>query len=257
MISGKERRLRRLLGADGRTLLVAVDHALTTGNAGGLARMGAVLDAVVEGGADGVVLHRGSAARHMPVQRRTAMVVHLSGNTRLSPGSELKTRVCDPEAAVALGADALSVHVTFGCGHREDREALADLGRVAAVCDRLGMPLLVMTYVAEEAAGEDRGVAIVHAARAVAELGADIVKAAHPGREHLAELAESLPVPVVLAGGEAVDGWEAFVAAAKDAVGHGVAGLCVGRRVFGSPDPARAVAELRAVIHGETPAAAA
>jgi DhnA family fructose-bisphosphate aldolase class Ia len=27
--------------------------------------------------------------------------------------------------------------------------------------------------------------------------------------------------------------------------------LCVGRRVFGSPDPAKAAAELRAVVHGD------
>ncbi|WFB10754.1 fructose-bisphosphate aldolase [Streptomyces sp. LX-29] len=251
MISGKERRLRRVMGADARTLLVAVDHALTTGGAGGLSRMSTVLGAVVAGGADGIVVHRGSAATSMPVQRDTAMIVHLSGNTRLSPGGELKTRVCDPETALTLGADLVSVHVTFGGGHQEDRAALADLGKVAASCDRLGLPLLVMTYVA--GAGEspaERGAAVIHAGRAVAELGADIVKVAHPGAEHLDELVASIEVPVVLAGGEAAGGWEEYVTAAKDAIGHGVAGLCVGRRVFGSPDPAAAVAELRAVVHG-------
>ncbi|MFK4071120.1 class I fructose-bisphosphate aldolase [Streptomyces sp. NPDC029674] len=244
--------MRRLLGADGRTLLIAVDHALTTGGAGGLSRMSEVLDSVVEGGADGVVVHRGSAAHSMPLQRGTAMIVHLSGNTRLSPGGELKTRVCDPESAVALGADAVSVHVTFGGGHQEDRAALADLAKVAASCDRLGMPLLVMTYAAGNYETEpQRAEAVIHAGRAVAELGADIVKTAHPGDEYVAELAATIEVPVVIAGGEADGSWDSFVLSAKDAIGHGIAGLCVGRRVFGSPDPADAVARLRAVIHGE------
>ncbi|MFB7501983.1 class I fructose-bisphosphate aldolase [Streptomyces broussonetiae] len=249
--------MRRLLGADGRTLLVAVDHALTTGGLGGLARMSDVLGAVVAGGADGVVVHRGSAANSMPVQRDTAMIVHLSGNTRLSPGGEFKTRVCDPESALALGADALSVHVTLGGGHQEDRAALADLGQVANFCDRNGLPLLVMTYVSGEfATGQQRGEAVIHAGRAVAELGADIVKAAHPGAEHVAELVESIDVPVVLAGGDTDGSWDAFVTTAKDVIGQGAAGLCVGRRVFGSPDTAAAVAQLRSVIHGEASLAA-
>ncbi|MGH1551941.1 hypothetical protein ACRAWF_06685 [Streptomyces sp. L7] len=61
------------------------------------------MGAAVAGGADGVVSHRGSAARCMPVQRETALVVHLSGGTALSPQSELKTQVCTPEAALAPG----------------------------------------------------------------------------------------------------------------------------------------------------------
>ncbi len=250
MVSGKQRRMRRLLGEDGKTFLVAVDHSVTTGTVGGLSDMTSVLRSVISSGADGVVTHRGSAVHSMPAQRQTALIVHLSGNTVLSHGTELKTRVCDPEAAVAIGADAVSVHVTLGGGSQEDRAALADLGQVALSCDRLGLPLLVMTYV--RTAQRSRGRAVAHAARVAAELGADIVKAAHPGEEHLADLAADICVPVVIAGGEAADGsWEDFLDSAKNAMGAGLAGLCVGRRVFGSPHPARAAAELRAVVHGE------
>lgn len=258
MVSGKQRRLRRLLGADGRSLLIALDHSVTTGAGGGLADMAAVMRAVVDGGADAIVAHRGSAAREMPVQRTTALVVHLSGNTTLSGRPELKTRVCDPETAVAIGADAVSAHVTLGGGPVEDRAALADLGRMAATCDRLGVPLLVMTYVdmARTAAGAgpaagSPGTAVLHAARVAAELGADIVKTTHPGEEYLAELAATVPVPVVIAGGEADGTWDDFVESGKKVIGAGLAGLCVGRRVFGSADPAKATARLRAVVHGE------
>ncbi|WFF05882.1 hypothetical protein O7622_22845 [Micromonospora sp. WMMD1076] len=249
MVSGKQRRLARLLGDDGRTLLVAVDHTVTMGTVGGLSDMGRVLRAVVAGGADGVVTHRGTAAHEMPVQRDTALIVHLSGNTDLSPGSEVKTRVCEPEAALALGADAVSAHVTLGCGSPEDRAALANLGDLASSCDRLGLPLMVMTYV--RTTPDRHGRAVVHAARVAADLGADLVKTAHPGAEHVSDLAGSIPVPVVVAGGEAAGTWDDFLHSAKNAMGVGLAGLCVGRWVFGSTDPARAVAELQAVVHGE------
>lgn len=249
MVTGKERRLRRLLGEDGRTLLIAVDHSVTLGAVGGLTDMGSVMRAVVEGGADGVVTHRGSAVRAMPVQRETALLIHLSAGTALSPEPELKTRVCTPEAALALGADALSTHITLGAGSSEDRAALSCLGTLAADCDRMGLPLLVMTYVRTEAS--DPGPAVLHAARIAAELGADIVKAAHPGDRYVAELVAGVPVPVVLAGGATDGGWEDFYQSAKAALGAGVAGLCVGRHVFGSTDPVRATADLRALVHGE------
>jgi DhnA family fructose-bisphosphate aldolase class Ia len=249
MVSGKQRRMRRLFGEDGKTFLVAVDHSVTTGPVGGLFDMSSVLRSVVAGGADAVVTHRGSAARAMPVQRTTALIIHLSGNTALSLVPELKTRVCDPETAAALGADAVSAHITLGGGHREDRDALADLGQIARSCDRLGLPLLVMTYVRVEPV--NRANAVVHAARVAAELGADLVKSAHPGEAHLADLVTNIPVPVVLAGGETDSSWDDFVYSAKNAMGAGLAGLCVGRRVFGNPAPARATAELRAIVHGE------
>jgi DhnA family fructose-bisphosphate aldolase class Ia len=249
MVSGKERRMRRLLGADGKALFVAVDHSLTTGPTDGLSDMRATLQAIVSGGADAIIAHRGTAARDMPPQRETGLVIHLSGNTRLSNESDLKIRVCDPETAAALGADAVSAHLTFSGDHREDREALADLGRIARSCDRLGLPLLVMTYT--RITTEDRAAATLHAARAASELGADIVKVAHPGEKHLHGLAAMLTIPVVIAGGEANDDWDNFLKSARTIMAAGVAGLCVGRRIFTQADPARATAALRAAVHGE------
>ena len=248
MTTGKERRLRRLLSDDGRSLLIAVDHAVTTGFAGGLLDVGRTMRDAVAGGADGVVAHRGSAERQMPAQRGTGLIVHLSGNTGLSAESDLKVRVCDPETALALGADAVSAHVTLGCGHAEDREALRDLGAIAGTCQRLGLPLLAMTYVRSASTPSHREV--LHAARVAAELGADLVKTTSSDLDTAAELAARIPVPVVLAGGSPADEWEAFLDFSAEALRAGVAGLCVGRRVFGRPDPAAAVAQLSALVHG-------
>src|SRR5215813_8614208 len=118
MVTGKERRMVRLLGDDGKTLIVAVDHSFTSGQTGGLSDMPTVLRAVVAGGADAVIAHRGTATRSMPLQRETGIVIHLSGNSVLSGDGDLKTRVCDPKVAMALGADAVSAQLTLGGGHR-------------------------------------------------------------------------------------------------------------------------------------------
>jgi len=57
-------------------------------------------------------------------------------------------------------------------------------------------------------------------------------------------------LPVVIAGGEVNDHWDDFLKSAKTILAAGVAGLCVGRRIFTQADPARATAALRAVVHG-------
>lgn len=259
IISGKDRRLARLFGPDGRTFLVAADHGVTTGFDSGLGDMAPLLAAVAEGGADGVVVHRGTAKRHAPVQRGTALVVHLSGSTDLSPDGDVKTAVCSVESAVALGADAISVHVTLGCGAADDRAALADLGAVSTDCERFGMPLLVMTYV-RPGGPRSAGAAALHAARVAAEMGADVVKATSPDLETSHALATKIGVPVVVAGGETGRGatFEDFLETSRLTLETGVAGLCVGRWVFTHTDPARATRALRDLVHptdagGSTP----
>lgn len=250
MATGKQRRMARLLGEDGKTFIVAVDHSFTTGRLGGLSDMTEVLRAVVQGGADAVIGHRGTVTRSMPLQRHTGAVIHLSGSSVLCPDDDTKTRVCDPEVAMALGADAVSAQLTVGAGNRNDRKAFADIRRITRSCDQLGLPLLLMTYV--RVTEEKRANAILHAARIAEELGADIVKAAHPGEHHLADLASTVTVPVVIAGGEAHGSWNGFLSCAENIIAAGLAGLCVGRRIFGHAEPARATAELREVIHGRS-----
>src|SRR5262245_53099050 len=105
-----------------------------------------------------------------------------------------------------------------------------------------------MTYARVPA--ETRASAILHVARIAEELGADIVKAAHPGEHHLIELAATLTVPVVIAGGEVKGPWNEFLNSARKIAATGIAGLCVGRRIFGHAEPAHATAELSAVVHG-------
>ncbi len=254
--SGRERRLGRLLGPDGRTFLVAADHGVTTGFDSGLGDMGPLLAAVCAGGADGVVVHRGTAKRHVPVQRQTAMLVHLSGSTNLSPDGDVKTAVCSVESAVALGADAISVHVTLGTGAAEDRAALGDLGAVSTDCDRFGMPLLVMTYV-RPGGPRSPGAAALHAARVAAEMGADVVKATSPDLETTHALATRIDVPVVVAGGE-VGGasggtFDDFVERCRQSLQTGIAGLAVGRWVFNHADPETATRTLRELVHGDSP----
>lgn len=144
--SGKPLRWRRLsLAGDDRHLLIPLDHSVSDGPVAPPGQWEELLKALVAGGADGIVVHKGRARTLDPaLLRNCALVVHLSASTTCSADVDAKVLVGDVEEAVALGADAVSVHVNIG-SDTEGRQ-LADLGAVARSCDTWGMPLIAMVY---------------------------------------------------------------------------------------------------------------
>ncbi|WP_079038293.1 2-amino-3,7-dideoxy-D-threo-hept-6-ulosonate synthase [Streptomyces sp. NBRC 110028] len=246
---GKSLRMRRLSAVgDGRYLFVPLDHSVSDGPVVPQARWNGLLSALVDGGADAVVVHKGRARAIAPgVLRHCALVVHLSAGTVYQADADAKVLVGDVEEAVRLGADAVSVHVNLG-SDTEHRQ-LADLGTVAASCDTWNMPLLVMIYPRGPRIADPHDPALLaHAVNIAADLGADLVKTSVALPLHrMAEVVDSCPLPVLAAGGPP-DG--------TDLIGHGTSlmlagcrGLAVGRRIFSSPSPASLVKRLAAVVH--------
>jgi DhnA family fructose-bisphosphate aldolase class Ia len=243
----------RILGGDGRTVVVPIDQSLTSGGIKGLRDLPRTLSAIRQGQPDAVLMHRGPAAGLWPGQRGVGLVIHLSGGTEMSGEPERKALVCSVEEAMRLGADGVSIHVSLGLGGTPDSAALGDLGRVADECSRWGMPLLAMLYVYGAEARKPG--AILHAARAGAELGADLIKVSHPGEpDALAELIAATYVPVLIAGGEAKDDGMHALESAAQAVSLGAAGVCAGRNVYQHRDPSAMIRALMSVVHeGRSP----
>ena len=250
-MDGKARRLARILPG-GRTLIVPIDHAVTSGPITGLGDARHTIERVLAGEPDAMLMHRGALMAGLwPASAGSALIVHLSAGTELCGRPHLKARVADVEDAVRIGADAVSIHVTLGTD--SDPEALADLGRVSSTCARWGMPLLAMMYVDGRPACTTDPTR--HAARIAAELGADIVKVDHPGDgESVEALVESCFARVVLAGGPRVSDEHAFLASIEEAMAAGAAGACVGRNIVQHRDPAALARACRAVVHSEAPA---
>jgi 2-amino-4,5-dihydroxy-6-oxo-7-(phosphonooxy)heptanoate synthase len=248
--SGKDRRLARLSRhGDDRYLFVPLDHSVSDGPIAPADQFAHLVGEVVAGGADGIVLHKGRArAVDAEVLADCALLVHLSASTAHAPDVDAKVLVGDVEDAIRLGADAVSVHVNIG----SDTESLqlADLGAVAAACDRWGMPLLAMVYARGPRVADSADPALLsHVVNIAADLGVDIVKTvlASPV-ERMADVIGDSPLPVIVAGGGAHD--ESVTDFAASALAAGCRGLAVGRRVFGSPQPRKTVAELTGLIHG-------
>lgn len=256
-MTGKALRLRRLVHpGSGRVFAVPMDHGLSTWPIEGLQDVAGAVARVVQPGVTAVVVHKGLAAQAAIALAQApgvGLIVHLSGATSLGPDPQDKRLVGSVRHAVSLGADAVSVQVNLGV--REESAMLERLGRVAESCDRWGMPLLAMMYVQ---APERRGwQPIAHAARAAAELGADIVKSVYTGSpETFRHVIDSVPVPVVIGGGPAMDSDAELLQMIEGALDAGAGGICIGRNLFNRPPHDPVLTAIAGLLHDSVPAMA-
>lgn len=255
-MNGKEIRLRRIFDQkSGKTVIVPMDHGISIGPVKGIADIRSTIDRLAEGGASAIVIHKGLVPYSgFSVGSRLGLIVHISASTSVSPDPNYKVLVSDTEEVVSLGADAVSIHCNIGCDN-EDR-MVADFGRVARDCRRLGMPLLAMCYPRGKNVKSQYDIEVVrHCARLAAELGADVVKTNYTGTvESFKEVVKGTPIPVVIAGGPKMDNDNALVTMIHEAMQAGAKGVSIGRNVFQHEDVACMTRIIRKiVIEGMSP----
>jgi fructose-bisphosphate aldolase/2-amino-3,7-dideoxy-D-threo-hept-6-ulosonate synthase len=247
MEQGKKRRMKRILQKDNRTVIVPMDHGVSMGPIKGITNMQNIVDQLLKGGVDAMVINKGIAKR---VNLDNAgLIVHLSAISNLTPNANNKVQVCTVQEAIRIGADAVSVHINVGAP--EEDTMLEKLGRVADKCDVHGMPLLAMMYPRGPKIQSEHSVEVVaHAARLGAELGADIIKTNYTGDvETFKTVVESCPIPVIIAGGPKCKTEQEILQTAYESIKAGGSGLSIGRNVFQHRNPTLMVQALSAIVH--------
>lgn len=251
---GKSIRMERIINRKSRrTIIVPMDHGVSSGPIAGLTDMQEAVNRVAEGGANSVLLHKGMVKHgHRGYGRDLGLIVHLSGSTSLAPDPNRKVLVCGVEEAIKLGADAVSIHINVGADN--ENEMLEQLGRVSESCREWGVPLLTMMYPrGEKTRDKEHSTEFVkHAARAGAELGADIVKTNYTGDiDSFKEVIRGCPVPVVIAGGPKMDTDRDVLEMVAGAVEAGGAGTSIGRNIFQHASPTKIVSAIAKIVHEE------
>jgi len=248
---GKAIRLERIINRDTkRTIIVPMDHGTTVGPLPGLVSLREAVQAVVEGGANAVLMHKGAPrCCHRAHGQDVGLIVHLSASTSLSPLPNAKTLVCSVEEAIRLGADAVSVHVNLG--DESEAKMLEDFGRVTESAQSWGMPVLAMVYArGPKVRGEFEPDIVAHCARVGVELGADVVKVPYTGDpDTFASVTAACCVPVVIAGGPKLESTRDFLVMVRDSIRAGGAGLSVGRNIFQHKRPDLLTRALFKVVH--------
>lgn len=252
MESGKTRRLRRIFRADGKTVIIPMDHGVSVGPIEGLADMTRTIGQVGKGGADAVLVHAGVAKT---VNTDTmGLILHLSGATRLTKEPNWKMQLSSVRQAVRLGADAVSVHINVGSEHEQNM--LDQFSRILDECDEYGIPTLGMMYPRGPGITNEHDQEVVsHAARLGYEIGADIVKTNYTGNvDGFRDIVRAVKVPVVVAGGPKAKTVADAIRLVAESIEAGASGVSIGRNVFQHRNPTQMTEALARIVHDSTSA---
>ena len=248
---GKQIRLERIKDRNsGKTVIIPMDHGVTMGPLPGLIDMRKAVNAVAEGGANAILMHKGVVScGHRGSGRDIGLIIHMSASTSLAPDPNAKVLVCTVEEAVKLGADAVSIHINLGA--EDEKDMLKDLGHVARQASEWRKPLLAMMYTRGRKIKNEYDAEVVkHAARVGAEIGADMVKVPYTGSpETFKEVVDGCFVPVVIAGGEKMDTDEDILNMVRGSIDAGCAGVSIGRNAFQHHRPDRIVRAISLIVH--------
>ena len=246
--------MRRRLGADGRWVVVAIDHPLYSWPCHNLVDRARLLRMVTGAGADAVIASYGTirdcreafgSAR--PILKLDLTTAAVGGHY---PVSEY-VLAWSLDDARRLGVDTVLTYIQLGTPF--ELSALRNAARVAAACDAAGSTYVCEIMPAEgepPRAPDDEALHVAAACRAGAELGAHVIKTTLPQPPSALRQATGFGVPVLIAGGAWADDRADLLSAAREAMASGAAGVAFGRNVWGADDPGKVVSALRDIVHG-------
>jgi fructose-bisphosphate aldolase/2-amino-3,7-dideoxy-D-threo-hept-6-ulosonate synthase len=252
---GKAMRLKRVIDADGVSVICALDHGMTSPTfLDPLGDIASRTREAVAGGANVIMMSKGMIRMAQDAfTPTTSLALLLSASAGPDGDRPEIVQIADVEEALVLGADAVVLFTALG-GDTEPGmvDILASVGRE---CAALGMPFIAeaefpTTYATVEELKQQYGFEYLRRnVRLCAELGADIVKTNWPGdQESFGRCVEAANgVPVVLAGGSRLADAD-LLARMEQAVAVGAIGCSVGRNIFMHERPEAITRALSRVI---------
>jgi predicted phospho-2-dehydro-3-deoxyheptonate aldolase len=250
---GKKIRLGRILNqTTGKTVIIAMDHAIGHGVIKGIDCVHDTMEKVIKGEPNAITIHKGIAEYCFNKYAGKTDVALILKVTSFSPYHPTRDAlVATAKEAVALGADGVAVGATVGGIYQF--EMLQTVGNLAKECRRLGMPLLAHIYPKGEAIEKKAQFAtenVCYAARTAAEIGVDIVKTWYTGDSRtFKRVVECCPVPVVIAGGPKLETPRDVLDMIKGGLMAGAAGVTLGRNAWQCKDPTAMIRAVKKIVH--------
>jgi len=240
---GMKDRLSRIFSPQtGKTVMLAFDHGYIMGATTGLERMDLTIVPLIEY-ADCIMCTRGALRSIVPPTCNKPVAL------RYSAGSTILTSlndecILDIEDAVRLNASLLAVMVAVG---DPDHEALTinNLTQTIDLGNTYGIPTMGVTAVGKDLVRDARYLGM--ASRVCAENGAHVIKTYYCDKD-FEQVTNSVPVPIVIAGGKKLPEKDALEMA-YCAINDGAAGVDMGRNIFQAECPVSMIKAVREVVH--------
>ncbi|HAK47154.1 MAG TPA: fructose-bisphosphate aldolase [Spirochaeta sp.] len=255
MNTGKAIRMNNIFRKDtGKSVIVAFDHGGIAGPMDGINEPAKVIQACVDGGADGVLTTRGFIkAAEGAFDRSLAIVLRLTGGFTVLGGKFEEEMITSVETALRYGSAGAAVTVKFG--HEREGFFTKQASLTADSCEEWGMPLMIEAM----ARGNGRDgkplkstdpAGVKLASRAAAEIGADMVKTYYTGDpDSFAEVVEGCMVPVVVLGGAKTDSIKDVFSDVYYSIQAGGSGIAIGRNIWQHENTTSMVEAMCGIVH--------
>lgn len=241
---GMRNRLARIIKPDGRTVMLAADHGYFLGPTSRLENPRKTLEPLLPF-ADAVMVTRGVVRTSIDPISNVPIVLRVSGgNSILSEDLSNETITTSVKDAFRINASAVALSIYVGAKH--EHQTLANLAKLVDECEEYGIPVLAVTAVGKELGKQDaRYLAL--ACRIAAELGAKFVKTYYC--DDFQKVADSCPVPLVVAGGKKLETERDVMQLVSDSVANGAVGVDMGRNIWQHDHPVAMIKAVRAIVH--------
>lgn len=247
-----------LVDPDERMLVIAMDHARALGAVRGLEDPGALIDTMIEAGADAVMTSFGTVKAYRErLVGRVPVYLRLDGGPSIVKEKWLENTewslLHTLEDAELLGCDG--VCLMYFMGAPVEMQTLEIVSEVASECLKEEVPLMVEALPCPHPSIPDTLDAqmMADACRIAFEHGADILKTYYTGTpEGFRKVVEAVPAaPVLIAGGPKLESDLAVLRMVADVMAAGGKGVVFGRNIWQHANPAGMVRALRAIIHDD------
>lgn len=264
--AGKTCRLNRLFNPkDGRAVCVAADHGWMSDPTPNVINLKAILEKVVQGGADGILMSFGSAVRFGHLLRgkdSPAMLIRadwmnmprLGGSnvSNILPVVQFKKKATSfARDALQVGASAITIYYFIGYNDEFEAVNLDQAAIFAQECRKIGMPLIIEPMaVGGMITGVNIAETLIASGRIAVELGADALKIPYTGDvKTFKQLIDQAKVPVLVLGGAKSDVPRDALEIVDEALQAGGHGTVFGRNVTKAKDPRKMVADICDLVH--------
>ncbi len=243
------RRMRNLFRADGKTVILPIDHGAALNVLPALADPARVIARSFEAGADAVLTTFGIAGRYERELAGKGLILRMDGgSSQLSSGSG-DALLYSLEAALKLGADGVACMGFLGTDN--EKTTLRNLAFLGEKCRDWGVPLMAEMLPGGFTSSPAKNAENVKlACRIGAELGASIIKTNYAGTpDEFGEIVAGCFVPVVILGGAHSADFRELLETVAASSAKGAAGVAIGRNIWGQKDPYYRMKALCGIVH--------
>jgi DhnA family fructose-bisphosphate aldolase class Ia len=242
MYTGIDRRMGRFFAADGKSLCLAFDHGIVGMNTGGMATAEKTLRECIAAGADAILTTVGQAIEFGKILNPVGLALNM--DDFYGDPTPLVKQARD------LGADFGKV-IAY-TGPEGDAQTIHKGHLLSAICREHSLPLMIEPIPGSfENKAQHTPVNIGVAGRIAAELGADVVKMQYSGdTTTFAEIMAAIYKPVIVLGGPNRGDIKAVLTDVHGAMACGAVGIAMGRNIWAHETPAKVIAAMNVIIHG-------